>query len=45
MKKYDFANITVLPYPKMCDVNNKWIFTPDIKVVINEVEMFLKSIL
>ena len=35
MKKYDFANITVRPYPNMCDVNNKWIFTPDIKVVIN----------
>ena len=35
MKKYDFANITVRPYPNICDVNNKWIFTPDIKVVIN----------
>ena len=35
MKKYDFANITVRPYPNMCDVNNKWIFTPDIKVVLN----------
>ena len=35
MKKYDFANITVRPYPNLCDVNNKWIFTPDIKVVIN----------
>jgi putative alpha-1,2-mannosidase len=32
MKKYDFANITVRPYPNLCDVNNKWIFTPDIKV-------------
>ena len=35
MKKYDFANITVRPYPNLCDVNNKWIFTSDIKVVIN----------
>lgn len=35
MKKYDFANITVRPYPNICDVNNKWIFTPEIKVVIN----------
>lgn len=35
MKKYDFANITVRPYPNLFDVNNKWIFTPNIKVVIN----------
>ena len=35
MKKYDFANIIVRPYPNMCDVNNKWIFTPQIGVVVN----------
>ena len=35
MKAYKFANITVRPYPNMCDVNNKWIFTPEIGVVIN----------
>lgn len=35
MKKYDFANITVRPYPNMCDVNNKWIFTPKTYVVVN----------
>lgn len=35
MKAYKFANITVRPYPNMCDVNNKWIFTPEIGVVVN----------
>ena len=35
MKAYKFAKITVRPYPNMCDVNNKWIFTPEIGVVIN----------
>lgn len=35
MKRYDFAKITVAPYPNICDVNNKWIFTPDITVVVN----------
>ena len=35
MKKYDFANITVRHYPNLCDVNNKWIFTPETSVVIN----------
>ena len=35
MKAYKFANITVRPYPNKCDVNNKWIFTPEIGVVIN----------
>ena len=35
MKKYKFANITVRPYPNICDVNNKWIFTPQINVVVN----------
>ena len=35
MKTYKFANITVRPYPNMCDVNNKWIFTPKIGVVVN----------
>lgn len=35
MKKYDFANITVRPYPNMCDANNKWIFTPKTYVVVN----------
>ena len=35
MKKYSFANITVRPYPNLCDVNNKWIFTSEISVVVN----------
>ena len=35
MKAYKFANITVRPYPNMCDVNNKWIFTPEIGAVVN----------
>lgn len=35
MKKYNFANITVRPYPNLCDVNNKWIFTPETAVVVN----------
>ena len=35
MKAYKFANITVRPYPNKCDVNNKWISTPEIGVVIN----------
>lgn len=35
MKAYKFAKISVRPYPNMCDVNNKWIFTPEIGVVIN----------
>lgn len=35
MKAYKFAKITVRPYPNMCDVNNKWIFTPEIEVVLN----------
>ena len=35
MKKYKFANITVRPYPNICDVVNKWIFTPEIGAVVN----------
>ena len=35
MRYKKFAKITVRPYPNMCDVNNKWIFTPEIGVVIN----------
>ena len=35
MKAYKFAKITARPYPNMCDVNNKWIFTPETGVVIN----------
>ena len=35
MKRYDFAKITVAPYPNICDVNNKWIFAPDITTVVN----------
>ncbi len=35
MKHYTFAKITVRPYPNVCDVANKWIFTPDIVAVLN----------
>lgn len=35
MKAYKFAKITVRPYPNMCDVNNKWIFTSEVEVVLN----------
>lgn len=35
MKAYKFAKITVRPYPNICDVNNKWIFTPEIEAVLN----------
>lgn len=35
MKIYSFAKITVRPYPNICDINNKWIFTEDTSVVIN----------
>lgn len=35
MKHYTFAKITVRPYPNVCDVANKWIFTPDIVAVVN----------
>ena len=35
MKAYNFAKITARPYPNMCDVNNKWIFTPETGAVIN----------
>lgn len=35
MKHYTFAKITVRPYPNVCDVANKWIFTPDIIAVVN----------
>ena len=34
MITYRFAKVTVRPYPNICDINNKWIFTPDIGVVI-----------
>ena len=35
MKAYNFAKITVRPYPNICDVNNRWIFTEDTAAVIN----------
>lgn len=35
MKAYSFAKITVRPYPNICDINNKWIFTEDTSAVIN----------
>lgn len=35
MKAYKFAKITVRPYPNICDVNNKWIFTPEVEAVLN----------
>lgn len=44
MKAYKFANITVRPYPNMCDVNNKWIFTPEIGVVINVSQKYKEEI-
>ena len=45
MKAYKFANITVRPYPNMCDVNNKWIFTPEIGVVINVSQKYKAEII
>ena len=35
MKRYSFAKITVTHFPNLCDVNNRWIFTPDICAVVN----------
>ena len=44
MITYKFAKITVRPYPNICDINNKWIFTPDIKAVINVSQKYKKEI-
>lgn len=35
MKSYPFAKLTVTGFPNTADIHNKWIFTPDVKVVIN----------
>lgn len=35
MKSYPFANLIVTGFPTMADLNNKWIFPLDVKVIIN----------
>ena len=35
MKSYPFAKLIVTGFPTMADLNNKWIFPLDVKVIIN----------
>ena len=44
MMTYKFAKITVRPYPNICDINNKWIFTPNIGLVVNVSQKYKEDI-
>ena len=35
MKSYPFSKLIVTGFPNVADLNNKWIFPLDVKVIIN----------